>query len=494
MRHSDPQHHRQRHGRFGGDGLRAVPVHNQLLHPGQRAGRHIYRRLPGIYVANFGTCWVTGNVTGGTGTASYGIQVASGGTVTVYGNVSVNTSTSSPGICNANGGTVNVTNPNSTTPALLTTVGMYLATNGLHLNLGTAAQRQLTGVTMMIVTSAGSRQPGGPAVLGPFSLNAHVLNGVSINGTTYYFNSYPSNQYSDPGVSNVLHGVTTVFRAAATRRATGIRRPWRASRPMRFGVGNTSLTGGLAKSKIMDATYGTLATSSVLSTAGGTYVLPPVTSVISTQSYGVSNGTTGTYDVSQVAAGNIVHGVSIGGVAGNQYVPAAGNVRSGTATGTTGGTLAVPSPANVLSGVATDATTGTYWPPPAASVVNTQNFGAGSNGTTGGTQGTLDLAGDEASYYANGQAAQLAADSTTVAGYAASILSTATILGTTGTVTLPPQGKVQNDTSYGAAGTQFTGTIDLTFCVPSNIKSTVIIAGVTGTLEPSATGMLTLYA
>jgi hypothetical protein len=63
----------------------------------------------------------------------------------------------------------------------------------------------------------------------------------------------------------------------------------------------------------------------------------------------------------------------------------------------------------------------------------------------------------------------------------------------TGIVTLPPQGKVQNDTSYGAAGTQFTGTIDLTCCIPSNIKNNVVIAGVTGTVEPSATGMLTLY-
>ena len=53
---------------------------------------------------------------------------------------------------------------------------------------------------------------------------------------------------------------------------------------------------------------------------------------------------------------------------------------------------------------------------------------------------------------------------------------------------------MQNDTSYGAAGTQLTGTIDLTCCVPANIKNNVIIAGVTGTLESSATGMLTLYA
>ena len=406
-------------------------------------------------VNNSGTCTIYGSVTGGMMTAAYGVYCSSG-TTTIYGNVTA--SGSAHGLY-AMGGTVNVNNTASASAVISAPSMTY---NAIY-NFGTAFI-YLTGCVLVYPNSTGmSSLP----VYGSFSWTKNAFSGFRMatdSGTTYYASTY----YSDPGVNNVLSGTTYSY--GGTNNKTGayvLPNNAGVSSLVTYGVSGGT-TGGLASSKIMDATYGTLAVSSVLSSAGGTY--------------------------QAVAAANVRHGTPVGQTTGTAYIPAAADVRSGTNVDATAGTLAVPSATVVLTGNAVDNTTGTYWPPPAASVVNTQNFGVGSNGTTGGTQGTLDLAGDEASYYANGQAAQLAADRTTVAGYAASILSTATILGTTGTVTLPPQGKVKNDTSYGAAGTQFTGTIDLTCCVPSNIKNNVIIAGVTGTLESSATGMLTLYA
>ena len=86
----------------------------------------------------------------------------------------------------------------------------------------------------------------------------------------------------------------------------------------------------------------------------GTYVLPPVSSVISTQRYGVGNATSGTYDVSQVAAANIVYGYSIGGVAGTYYPPSS---QGGVLTTTTYGVA--------------NATSGTYNACPQANAIHT---------------------------------------------------------------------------------------------------------------------------
>ena len=177
----------------------------------------------------------------------------------------------------------------------------------------------------------------------------------------------------------------------------------------------------------MDATYGTLAAASVLSTAGGTY--------------------------QAVAAANVHHGTPVGQTTGTAYIPSAADVRHGTSVDATTGTCYVPA-ATVRSGISVDATTGTL-AVPSATVVLTGNA---IDNTTGSL--TLPTA------------------SQVIAGVSFGVAGN----GLTGTVSLPPQGKVQNDTSYGTAGTQFTGTIDLTCCVPSNIKNNVIIAGVTGTL------------
>ncbi|MFA5753115.1 MAG: hypothetical protein WC910_08605 [Bacteroidales bacterium] len=71
---------------------------------------------------------------------------------------------------------------------------------------------------------------------------------------------------------------------------------------------------------------GTLAVANVLeAVTGGTYHAPDAAEVISTAVFGVSSGTAGTYDVTNVSAGNIKDGVSIGGVEGT-YDPMAAAV------------------------------------------------------------------------------------------------------------------------------------------------------------------------
>ena len=340
-----------------------------------------------------------------------------------------------------------------------------------------------------MISNAGTGALGAPAVQGPFTWVHNSVSGYYINSTTYYGNTYRSDQYSDPGVTHVLS--TTTYSYQGTNNRTGtyvlpnnaavssrhLRRLGRHhgrpgqlkdhGRHLRHALGQFGLEhrGGKlraaqqrrrlfgdqlwrqqrhhrapAAAHIMDATYGTLATASVLTSAGGTYQAVAAADV----RHGTSVGqTTGTAYIPSAA--DVRHGTSVDAGAGTCYVPSAADVRSGTNVDATAGTLAVPSPTKVLTGTATDDTTGSLTLPTASQALAGVSFGVAGNGTTGN-------------------------------------------------VTLPPQGKVQSDTSYGAAGTQFTGTIDLTNCVPSNIKSTVIIAGVTGTLEPSATGMLTLYA
>ncbi len=71
---------------------------------------------------------------------------------------------------------------------------------------------------------------------------------------------------------------------------------------------------------------GTLAVANVLeAVTGGTYHAPAAAEVISSAVFGPASGTAGTYDVTNVSAGNIKDGVSIGGVAGT-YDPMAAAV------------------------------------------------------------------------------------------------------------------------------------------------------------------------
>jgi len=177
-----------------------------------------------------------------------------------------------------------------------------------------------------------------------------------------------------------------------------------------------------------------------------TATVPAAAKVYSGTHYGVGgNGSTGTLHASNLHSGAGAPGVDL--------------------------TVAV-----LKSGVTVDNVTGTYDPVTGNYTdPGKDNVLTGHNYTFGGVTQTAMLT--------------LPTASQVIAGVSFGVAGN----GTTGIVTLPPQGKVQNDTSYGAAGTQFTGTIDLTCCIPSNIKNNVVIAGVTGTVEPSATGMLTLY-
>ena len=173
------------------------------------------------------TISTTIGVSGGSGGATaYGVYIASGATVTIDGNVSANATSGAPGVYNASGGTLNVNNFNSTTPAILVPSGAYSASSGCAiLNAGTAAECQLTGVTMTIGNNAGTGTLAAPAVQGPFTLNSSPLNGVSIASTTYYFNSYPSNQYSDPGVANVKTGTTYSYQGSNNKTGTYLQPP-----------------------------------------------------------------------------------------------------------------------------------------------------------------------------------------------------------------------------------------------------------------------------
>ncbi|MDA2936074.1 DUF1566 domain-containing protein [Patescibacteria group bacterium AH-259-L05] len=80
-----------------------------------------------------------------------------------------------------------------------------------------------------------------------------------------------------------------------------------------FGVG---LTGSYTGAGTW--TYGSNDASKVLNTAdaAGTWYPASAAEVISTATFGVKDGTSGTYDVSNVSAENIKYGVSIGGVTG----------------------------------------------------------------------------------------------------------------------------------------------------------------------------------
>lgn len=156
----------------------------------------------------------------------------------------------------------------------------------------------------------------------------------------------------------------------------------------------------------------------------GTYHAPDAGEVISTAVFGPSSGTSGTYDVSNVAAENIKDGILIGGVEGTydpmdaavfpaeanvstvetaygptgaEYagsldlslytlisgVAGASDVRSGVArySGGGNGTCVVPAAADVQFGVNVDATTGTFVVPLESTVQDSVTYGAAAEFT-----------------------------------------------------------------------------------------------------------------
>lgn len=171
----------------------------------------------------------------------------------------------------------------------------------------------------------------------------------------------------------------------------------------------------------------------------GTYHAPDAAEVISTAVFGPSSGTAGTYDVSNVAAGNIKKDVSIGGVTGT-YDPMAAAVF------------------------------------PAAANVSTVETAYGPTGAE--YAGALDVAALEAAAYSSGYdagaidgaATQYATDAAAVDAVKAGIRTTVTVLGVTGTldlslycliagITWPALDEVDGGVAFGpVTGTEYEGT------------------------------------
>ena len=316
-------------------------------------------------VSNAGTCTIYGNVTGGMMTAAYGVYCSSG-TTTIYGNVTAS------GSCDglyAMGGNVNVTNTASASAVISAPSMSY---NGIY-NFGTAIIT-LTGCVLVYPNSAGtSNSP----VYGSFIWTKNAFSGFRMatdSGTNYYASTY----YSDPGVNNVLSGTTYSY--GGTNNKTGayvLPNNAGVSSLVTYGISGGT-TGGLASSKIMDATYGTLAAGSVLSSAGGTYQAVAAANV----RHGTPVGqTTGTACIPSAA--DVRHGTSVDATTGTCYVPAAADVRSGISVDATTGTLAVPSATVVLTGNAVDNTTGSLTLPAVSQVLVGVQYGVGGNGLTG---------------------------------------------------------------------------------------------------------------
>ena len=186
-------------------------------------------------------------------------------------------------------------------------------------------------------------------------------------------------------------------------------------------TGHDNYVGGSAGTYSPGAgyTYGDNSAAQVLTTAtgAGSYHAPDAAEVISTAVFGPSSGTSGTYDVSSVSAGNIKTGISIGGVSGTfthtaDYTltstidyPDAANVRNNDTVGGTPGTLDLssytltasidyPSTANVLSSDTVGGVAGTYHEATESEVQDGVHFGPAS-----AYVGTLEVTGGTGAQY-----------------------------------------------------------------------------------------------
>ena len=202
-------------------------------------------------------------------------------------------------------------------------------------------------------------------------------------------------------------------------------------------------------------------------------------------------------------ASKLLSSATVAGVAGNVTLPAATNVLSGVTYGTSGasltGTLTVPTASYVrvangtygaggtattptLTDCATDGTLGcvTVTGYPSAKLANfsASNIAVGITiaGVVGsGTSSPVSCSADGAtSCVAN---ATYTAALTT--GLASKVLSSATVAGVAGNVTLPAAGNVLAAVSYGISGTGATGT--LTLPTAANVRTVNGAYGVGGT-------------
>jgi hypothetical protein len=91
--------------------------------------------------------------------------------------------------------------------------------------------------------------------------------------------------------------------------------------------------------------------------------------------------------------------------------------------------------------------------------------------------GTFNLAASNAAAASAAAATQLATDQAVVAAAEDRIVTGEAILGTPGTVTLPAENKVLDDTSYGAGGTEYTGTVlaEQVAAAPTNTQTALTL-------------------
>lgn len=175
----------------------------------------------------------------------------------------------------------------------------------------------------------------------------------------------------------------------------------------------------------------------------GTYHAPDAAEVISTAAFGPASGTAGTYDVSDVAESNIIAGASIGGVAGTYPL-----------TATTQADDAAILEAEKAYLLAT----------------KTITFGASH------VDGTLAVA-NVLTVVAGG----------TYQAVAAGDVRAGTAVGVSpavGTFVVPAEVDVRDTVTYGAAGTEFTGSYDpmaaAVFPDPADVSTTDVAYGPTG--------------
>jgi len=210
------------------------------------------------------------------------------------------------------------------------------------------------------------------------------------------------------------------------------------------------------------ANDGTLSLNDVLVAGGGNYVVPVAAEIWNQASGGHAYGASGGYGTFDKTLWTLIGGVV-----------AAVDVRNGTArySGGGNGSCYVPTASQVLSGVNVDATTGNVTlPANGNNVVSGTNFGV--NGTS--VQGNLTLA-----------------DTTYV-------LSTAPAYGVNGsggakTATLTAAGNVLTGTgAFGVNGTSVTPSYTPDFPAVGNVLSTDTVNGASGTLTLPANGQKVL--
>ncbi|RZA23794.1 MAG: DUF1566 domain-containing protein [Proteobacteria bacterium] len=283
-----------------------------------------------------------------------------------------------------------------------------------------------------------------------------------------------------------------------------------------YGVSGNGLTGTLTLPVVSNVKTGTSTYGDPGSALTPSYSpdFPAVTNVLSSATVNGSNGTLTLPTAAKVLTGTS-YGVAGNGSTGSLTLPAANKVLTGSPSYGETGSLTVPTyspdfPAvtHVLSGFTVNGSNGTLTLPTAAKVLTGASYGVAGNGSTG----SLTL--PAANKVLTGSPSFGETGSLTVPSYspdfplASNVLTGSTVNGSNGTLTLPAAAKVLTPTSYGVGGNGSTGSLSLPaadkvltgspsygetgsltvpsytpdFPAPANVRSSVTVNGVSGTL------------